>query len=789
MSNKRHVGILLFWMRIIIRRALFDKLLTVFKLLGLVLGICSALIIFNWLNAELTKNSAIKYRADIYRLARIWESPQNRSVNTMIEAPWSPALYNDLSMVVDYTLCRPVSQQSLLHNEKWYRCNMKYVDSTFIRFFGFDLINGNINDVLKAPYSVVLTKSLARAVFGEENPIGREIRINNLEGLIVKGIIADPPNNITMPFDCLVSFSTIEAEKSLYTGWGGGDSFIHYVKLSPSVDYNAVEPLLMPVLQKYYDYAAEAQRGIYITPLLQPLKDIYLKHSGNEIMHRIYILFLAAVLIVVISAFNYTFISLSSLIKRNVHSTMPLIFGQKRWQSVVYFVLESLVFTALAGGIALLLSPMMLSLVSDYLNINLNLEIDNVGFWFVFIGIIIMISIVGALFPILRNSRKQPIDLLQNMSFGSFTQKYLRQGLTVFQLAVSAGVLLFTILVVKQTSYMSNKALGYNEENLVYIELPENLSFSRAKALNKQISEITGVKSSSLSSDVPFYGFSGNGFEVNGDGNFNSFRHSFIDSSYLTTMGIELRSGHGLKRNIKEVLVNEALMRKVDIESHEDLTLSRVGIDFKVVGVVKDFHMQDLVEEIRPLVYCLYYYEGWYSYVTIRLDVHNQFNTINKVKDTYATLLNDNNVEVNFFTSQLQKRYQDENVFSSLLKLFTLLVFGVAFIGLLAFVYLSAQQRTKEIGIRKVNGANEKDIVFLFLKQSLVLMGIAFIIALILVWPIIASWLQIYPYKTSIETIDLLKAILPVAFITVCTVVLVSWKAAKQNPIKALRYE
>jgi len=151
--------------------------------------------------------------------------------------------------------------------------------------------------------------------------------------------------------------------------------------------------------------------------------------------------------------------------------------------------------------------------------------------------------------------------------------------------------------------------------------------------------------------------------------------------------------------------------------------------------------------------------------------------------------MQDDNIDVNFFSTQLRQRYQPENSFSSLLKIFTFLVFGVAFIGLLAFVYLTTQQRTKEIGIRKVNGANEKDIIFLFLKQSFALMLFAFLIGLLLVWPLSMNWLRLYPYKTSLNIIDILKVLLPVIFITVCTVISVSWISATKNPIDALRYE
>lgn len=632
MNNKGIKGLMQFWIIIIIRRAMFDKFLTVFKLLGLVIGVCSAFLIFIWLNNELCKNNAIKDNTNIYRLARIWESPQVRSVNVMLEAPWSPSLYNDLPAVIDYTRCRPSSNLNILYNKKRYNCNMKYVDSTFIHFFGFDLVNGDTNNILKTPYSAVLTQSLAKTIFGQENPLGREIKINNLEGLIVKGIIADPPANITMPFDCLVSFSTIDAEKSLYTGWGGGDSFIHYVKLPPNTDYKLVESLLMPVLQKYYDYEAEAKHGIYITPLLQPLNDVYLKYSGDKIMLRIYILLLAALLIIVISAFNYTFISLSSLMKRHTHSVMPLIFGQKKWQSVSYFFLESLAFTSLASGIALVISPMVLAAVSNYLNISLTFKANSEWFWFIFVGIIIVISLLGALFPILQIRRKQPSEFLRNTSLGFITQQFLRHGLTIFQLAISTSVMFFTIMVVKQINYMNTKHLGYNEDNLTYIELPENISISKAELLNRQIGAINGVEASSPSSDVPLYGYSGNGFQVNNDGKFNSFRHSFIDPSYLTTMDINLHSGHMLRTNSKEVLVNEALLKKINVDSYENLTLSRIDIDYKVVGVIEDFHMENLVEEIQPLVLCQSYEEGWYSYINIRLSPHNQHQIINKIK-------------------------------------------------------------------------------------------------------------------------------------------------------------
>ncbi len=782
------MGIFIFWLRMIIRRAFSDKLLSLFKLLGMTISLCSLFIILMWLSQEFSMNNSIKDRDQIYRMARIWESPKIRNVNVMLEAPWSPVLHEELSAVTEYTRCRPSQQSYILNDEKRFSCQMKYADSTFIDFFGFELLSGKLKDVLKAPYTVVLTHSLAAKIFNGENPVGRVIQIGNINNLTITGLVADPPQNITMGFDCLVSFTTIDAEKSLYTGWGGGDSFIHYLKLPTSTNYESITPLMMPILQKHYDYKAETAHGIYITPLLQPLKEVYLKHSGSEVMQRIIILILTAILILFVSSFNYAFISLSSLQKTNVQAAIPLVCGQGRTLSSLYFFVEGLCMTLLSAIFAFAISPLVISFLSDFLDISIQIQFNNVWIWFILIAVVVALTLLGAMFPVMWINKKGVWDLLRNTHYSSWTQKHLRHGLTVFQMAVSTAVLLFTLIVIKQNIYMNSKDLGYNKENLLYIELPDDISIAKAEVLASKLRQIPGVQCASASSDVPLYGYSGNGFQVNHDGQFNSFRHSFIDSSYLSVMGIKLKQGTALKRN-QEVLVNEALLKKVKNDDYKNLTLSRVGIDFNIVGVVEDFHMQALTSEIQPLVYCLPYHEGWYSFINLRIDDVNQAAILQQIKQLYEGVLSDATADIQFYDSHLKHQYKSEESFSALLLVFTALVLGVTIIGVLAFIYLLTQQKTKEIGIRKVSGAHEFSIVSLFIKQSVILMTIAFVIALAVALPIINGWLAAYPYKTEIELVDVLKAIIPVLGIGVITIGAVSWLKASINPIKSLRYE
>lgn len=776
-------------LKIIFRKARQEKLLTSLKLVSLIIGFSAAFIIFLWASQEFGKNHSITDGDRIYRLARIMETHQQTRDTYILEAPWSPALYQDLPEIIGFTRCRPGERRLLNYQQTKISGLSKFADSTFIDFFNFQLLAGNPASALRDPYSIVLTNQLAQKLFKDVNPIGEILTYNNKYQVTVTGILQDPPNNITFPFECLLSFSTIKAEGNLYMGWGGGDSFLHYLKLAAKASTTQVEAKIMPALQKYYDYKAEEKQGIYFTAYLQPLKNIYLDYSGAPIRKKIYSLLLTALLIIAVSAFNYSFIELSALLKTNKNAAIPLIFGQTIGRSLYYILIESLCFTTLAAFIALAILPITI----PFLNTNLHLNLAWIGtdplLWMIILSILSTISLLSIIFPAMHLAFQKIPALLRGSSHSMYNVNRLRSSLMVFQLCISTGILFFTLIVIKQTQLLKHKELGYNRENLIYLEFPNNISTHQAQNIRCEMLQIPGVISSSLSDDIPIYGYPGNGFQINNDGQFHHFRHSFIDTAFIHTLNLKLTFGQNLSgMRSDEIIINQTLLNQLGWTDPSAGTISRQDRPLKIVGVVQDFHMDKTTNKIKPLILCPIK-EGWISYLSIRLAPGNQTATIRKIKESYEALMSGRSIEVNYYSSVLDAKYKNEVGFSLLLLLFSALTIFVTILGLISFIYLTTQQRTKEIGIRKVNGARAFEIIGLYWKNSIYIVLLSLLLGICITWPIVTNWLAQYPFKVRIDGWVLLITTVTILLVNFLIVTWLTWRAALKNPVEALRYE
>jgi len=776
-------------LKIIFRKAQQEKLLTSLKLLSLIIGFSAAFIIFLWASQEFGKNRSITDGDQIYRLARIIETNQQTRGSHILEAPWSPALYRDLPEVIGFTRCRKGTKRLLSYQQTKITGISKFADTTFIDFFNFQLLAGNHISALREPYSIVLTNQLAKKLFNDIHPIGKTINYNNKYEVTITGILQDLPNNITFPFDCLISFSTIKSEGNLYMGWGGGDSYVHYLKLAAKTSAKQVEEKIMPALQKYYDYKAEEKHGIYFSPHLQPLKNIYLDHSDEPIRKKIYSLLLTALLIIAVSAFNYSFIELSALLKKNKNAAIPRVFGQTISRSLFYILIESICFTGLASFIALAILPVTIPLLNTNLHLYLTWNGSDPILWMIILGVLSTISLLSIIFPAMHLAFHKIPNLLSGSSHSMYKVNRLRSSLMVFQLCISTAILFFTLIVIKQTKLLQHKQLGYNRENLLYLELPNDISTPQAQNIHREILQIPGVISSSLSDDIPIYGYPGNSFHINNDGQTQIFRHSFIDTSFLRTLNLKLAYGQNLSgvRN-DEIIINQTLLNQLGWTDPAAGTISRMDQPLKIVGVIQDFHMDKTTNKIMPLILCPIK-DRQISYLSIRLAPGNQPATIRKIKETYSDLMSGRSIEVNYYSSVLAAKYKKEVGFSRLLLLFSLLTIFVTILGIISFIYLTTQQRTKEIGIRKVNGATAFEIVSWYWKNSIYIVLLSLLLGFCITWPIVTNWLAQYPFKVTIDGWILLITVLIILLTNFLTVAWLTWQTAKKNPVEALRYE
>jgi putative ABC transport system permease protein len=809
------------YLKIAIRNFLKYKNYSLINIFGLACGMACCILILLHVQDEL-RFDAFHAKADrIFRVVEKRSTNEGESHVAITVPPVAPAMKNDFPEVIEAVRFfigwrLTVKQGEGRHIVRDYF----FSEPGFFNIFDFPLRQGDPQTALAAPRAIVLTETTARRFFGNENPLGKTLQLEAEDfpefgkgDFTVTGVLRDLPRNSHLDFGMLVSLSTLDAfpelQQALQSWNPSGFGAATYVVLDRDMQRVAVEAKLADFSIKYRGPEVSASRALY----LQPLRDIHFysahisaeRNKNEGELGYVYIFEVIAAFIALIACINYMNMATARAMHRAKEVGMRKVIGADKRQLIGQFLSESLGITFVALLLALVLVELALPGFNDLADKHLALDLST-G-WSVLAGLLVIALFLGFIsgsYPAFYLSRFQPIMVLKGALRAGSSASRLRRGLVVAQFALSLIMIVATFVVYQQLDYVRHKQLGFNQEQLVVIDINNDDVQSNFTTLKTEFLRNNAVQSVTVSSRVPGDWKSFRQIQVVKEGvpDNESQAMSFngVDEDFLKTYEVELVAGRNFSRELASdsaaILLNETAARMLFGEEAlgKFLRVPAAKFQGQVVGVVKDFHFLSLHDQIGPLVMGLMPKSGQHSlhgidYFTLRISTVNVPETIAFITKIHEQFDRVNPIELDFLDKWWQSLYQRDERVGKIFGASATLAILIACIGLLGLSSFMAEQRTKEIGVRKVLGASVASIIALLSHDFTKLVLVATLLASPVAYYAMQKWLQSFAYRIEIGWLIFVAAGVLTAVIALLTTSYQALKAALGNPVEALRCE
>lgn len=787
-----------------------NKLFSFINILGLSIGIELCFIIMLYVQDELSYDKFNKNADNIARIvfhANINGGEINESV---VMAPVAQTMKKDFPEVQDATRLARYGAPKVTYKDKTFKDDqLTLVDPNFFSIFTLPMIKGDAKTALLQPHTVVITKKIAEKYFGKEEAIGKILSFNNTDSYKVTGIIENVPANSHFHFDMFGSI----------TGWDqiNSDSWLisntyTYLLLKPGANYKEIEAKFPAMVAKYMGPQIQQQMGLSLEQFrtkgnslgfaLQPLTSIHLySHTNNEFepggnATYVYIFAGIAIFMLIVACINFINLSTAGASKRAKEVGIRKVAGSLRLQLISQFLSESILISLIALIIAIVLVQSALPAFNEISGKQLSLNIQPL---LAFIVLGLLVGVVAGIYPAFYLSSFKPITVLKGKLTGNNKSFGLRSGLVVFQFFISVGLIIGTIVVYQQMKFIQNKDLGYNKDKLITI--PNSYVLGKNEAVFKQqMLQDPRIVNATMSWYKPAGPSNYNNALAYPQGNDNLIVNGVdyhVDDQYIPTLGMQMITGRNFFKDFATdssgIILNETAVKalgwnnanaldKIVIRQNSD---KGTNFPFHVIGVVKNFNFKSLHEAISPLFMTLQP-EGGLIFKIKTTDVAGVITTIKKQWETYNT---GEPFTYNFMDDLYNKTYSAEQKTGTILNIFSVLTIFVACLGLFGLATYTAEQRTKEIGIRKVLGASVSQVTQMLSKEFIKLVLIASLIAFPVAWWAMNKWLQSFAYRVNISWWMFAVAGLVALLIALITVSFQAIKAAIANPAKSLRTE
>jgi putative ABC transport system permease protein len=762
---------------------------------GLALGITTAVIIFLVVRNELSYDSYHRKADRTYRVT-LNAIDFNPSVSMAI-TPALRADYPELEQVTQvwYQSGPVVKIGQQRYSEKEY-C---FVDEHFMDVFDHQWLAGDQHSALSAPNSVVLTESMATKFFGKTEAMGQVINLDNRFDLKVTGIVKDPPPNTHLPFQFLVSFETVRKDVNpeklhFFSIMGGFTYFVtpeHY-------DIGKLQKQVPAFIERHWgkEIAKEARLP------MQPLRDIHYDtrylHSANmpTVSKETYwSVGAVGLLIILIAAINFINLSTAQSIKRAREVGVRKVLGANRFQLVRQFLGETTVLVLLALVLGILMAALFLSKASAWLDLQIGADALLDSQVIVFIaGVTVMLIVIAGLYPAFVQSAFKPVTAFRNMRMPAVHGFSLRKSLVVIQFVISQVLIIGTLVVAYQMDYFRNRDLGFKKDAVVSFYIPDG---KKRDVLQQRLAGVPGIKAISYSTGEPsfnsnFAPFSAPDRGINKD---DVTEIKFIDEHYMDMFGLTMLAGEKVTRKdvkdtVPRVVVNETLIHKLGIQDPQQA----IGVRFKgggemvtIKGVVNDFQSESKHKPRRPII--IDYNANAFFRVSAQLQPAAMPQTLQQIEKIWTGIFPDEMFNYEFLDERVASFYRQEQKLYTAFRLFAGIAIFIGCLGLYGLIAFATLQRTKEVGIRKVLGAPLGSIVYLFSREFIWLILIAFLVAAPVSYFAMHSWLENFAYHIDISAGIFLVAIIASFVIAAATIASQTIKAAMANPVKALKSE
>ena len=791
------------YVKVAIRQIKRSFLFSSINMLGFVLGMTAAFLIYLWIVDELTFEDFNKNGDYIYRVIREEQSAKGQVPSTV--TPLSEVFRKDFSKVENATFIKYGGKYDIYAGDVGVEANYGYVDTTFFDVFSFPVVAGDPSLLKKDPQMVVLSEAIAEKLFGKTSAIGKEVTCKFNKKYYKVAAVLKVPRKSHIQFEVLASWDSYLWDEIKDELWGFSERMHVFIQLKKGTSLTDADRLAMRDI-----WVKHSQWG---KPLaFQPLKDIHLRTAFKEPndvynhgnMQQIYLFAVLAALIIFMGAFNFMTLSTARASLRSKEIGVRKVNGAKRKKLITQFLSESLVQAFISLLLALALTELLLPFFNMFVEKDITLQFNWQTLLFVLFGIVGVGCLAGSFSAFYMSSFSPLLAFKGGQASGK--KGRLIKGLVCLQFVIAITMIICTTIIFKQLHYLQNADLGLNKEHLIEVDV---LDWRRgADGFKQEILKNPYVKSVALGVEITNY-LQGYSFEENmfrwedENGKTDSVKMVGMvgDSDFIPTLGLTLLKGETFGSNPDHywdgsyaqespIVINETAWKMLKVENPVGMLLAGGGIGIRnsrVVGVVKDFNFQPLREKIKPAFF--YYTVQLFNYMYVRISAEKQAETLKFLKEKYEEARPDMLFNYRFLTDVLNENYTRERQQSQMFLIFTVLAIIVAMMGVFGLVTLSTVQRTKEIGVRKVNGAHSDRIVRMFCREYAIWVGIAFVVACPLGYLFMLRWLSGFAYQTTISwwLFPLSGGI--ILLITLSTVIAQTWRAASRNPVQSLRYE
>lgn len=791
------------------RNAQRQPVYTLLNILGLTIGIAATLFILLYITEENRFDKYHEKKDRIFRVSSDITEPDNAFRWSVTQNPLAPTLKSDYPEVEEYVRFIPNGRTRLEHNDRFFFVEKVYmVDSTVNDIFSYDFLRGDAVTALKQPNSIALSETEAQKIFGDADPMGQILKSSSDRSYTVTGIYRDMPLHSHLIANAMISSNSIPGLNNPDAGAWGGFGIYSYVLLREGTDPAAFAAKLPEVIDKYVAVIFD-QFDIKVKYELLPLTDIHLKSTfegepepTGEIGF-LYIFGAVAVFILLIACINYMNLATARATKRATEVGVRKVLGSERGQLVSQFLSESLIFTLIALVLSFLLVLILLPLFNQAFEMQLSRSLlFSAPVLLGALGVVVLTGLVGGSYPAFYLSSFRPIAVLKGSLGKGSGNPRLRKALVSVQFAITIFMLIGTGIIFDQMNYLRNKNLGFNKENVLVFSLEGRQARDKYTTIREKLLQNPKITTVGTASTTPGDGYGKNLINLEtSQGTMEQYGVDMyaVDYEYFPTLGVEFAEGRNFDTDFRTdstqaVLVNESMVsrmgwgdnpigRKVQMGTNDTLPL------LQVIGVVKDFHQQSLYDPIEAL---LFFPRPNNPRVHVRIKPDSPADLsaiIAYASQQWQEIFPNQPFEYDFLDASFMELYQADQIRARIFSLFSALMILIACLGLLGLASFTAEQRTKEIGVRKVLGAKTTDIIYLLTRNFVFLVGLATIPAFVAAWYFMTRWLSTFSYHANMNYWMYIFAFVTVVMITIMATGFHALKAARSNPVRALKYE
>jgi len=770
---------------------------------GLAIGMAATMLILLWIQDELSYDQFHKNKDRIYRVwnkvafnggYRCWQT---------CSALLKPAIEKDLPEVAIVARAKNVGQFLIKAGEKKIMNEGCIVDTGFLQIFSFPMLEGDPLTALNNNYSIVLTETTAKKLFGNEDAMGKVVTIGDKDNFTVTGILKDLPDNTAFDFDYLLPWSSQERQNgqgALDLGWGD-NNIPTFVLLKDNVNFASVSGKIKKLKQQYDAASGTLNWELFLYPLDRwHLHAKFTDGAEDNGDRATFVKLFGAIagFILLIACINFMNLSTAQSEKKAKEIGIRKVVGAGRSTLIVQFIGESTFIALLSGIVAIMIVQMSLPAYNRLTDKQLFLDYGNVLLWLAFVGFVLFVGLLAGSYPAFFLSSFQPGKVLKGTFKKANALVTPRKALVILQFTFAIMLIICTIIIKQQIDYAGSRNTGYNKENLVYQfmtgDIPANYTLIKDELLRSGIASAVTQTNSPLTERWSNGG--GQDWEGKDPDDQTEFDRYLEDEGLGITAGLQFIQGRDL--DLKKfptdstgLIINESALGVMKFKDPIGKRVDDLGVTWHIVGVIKDFILTNPYEPTRPILICGAK-SRYMSFYTMLIKMNGRNATSDNIKKMAAVFKKYNPgypFDPKFVDEEYARKFSDEKRQGILAALFAALTIFISSLGLFGLAAYMAENRIKEIGVRKVLGASVTGIAALLSKEFIKLVIIAFLIAAPLAWLAMNKWLQIYSYRISIQWWVFALAGLLSITIALLTVSYLSVKAAMENPIKSLRTE